>query len=202
MKLYNVPTSPYGRKVMVTALETGLDKRLEILRTRPSESGHDLRDQNPLGKIPTLITDDGMVLFDSPVICEYLDGLHDGHKLVPAAGPERWRALRQQAEADGILDAALACRAETARREELRSKGWIAHQTGAMHRALAHLDADVDALSGPPTIGHVTIGCMLGYLDFRFADEDWRHLAPNLSDWFAGFAQRPSMLATIPADEA
>lgn len=202
MRLYTVSTSPYGRKVMVLALETGLDTKIEILRTKPSESGHDLKDRNPLGKIPTLLADDGMVLFDSPVICEYLDSLHDGPKLFPAAGPARWLALRQQAEADGILDAAVARRVEQNRRDELQSKGWIAHQSGAMHRALAHLDTEVEALAGAPTIGQVAIGCALGYLDFRFADEDWRHLAPDLSDWYAGFAQRPSMLATVPADVA
>jgi glutathione S-transferase len=202
MLLYNAPTSPYGRKVMVTALETGVISKIEVLRTRPSDTDTDLRERNPLGKIPALITDDGTALFDSPVICEYLDSLHDGHKLFPAAGPARWLALRQQAEADGILDAAIARRSENNRREELRSKAWIGHQTAAMHRALAHLEADVDALSGAPTIGQITIGCMLGYLDFRFPDEDWHGLAPNLSDWFAGFSQRPSMQATVPSDQA
>jgi glutathione S-transferase len=202
MQLYNVPTSPYGRKVMVAAHETGTLAQLDIRRTRPSETDHDLRERNPLGKIPTLITDDGMVLFDSPVICEYLDSLHDGHKLFPAAGPARWQALRQQAEADGVLDAAILRRTESNRREELRSKAWIGHQTAAMHRALAHLEAYVDTLTGAPTIGHVTIGCMLGYLDFRFPEEDWRGLAPNLSDWYAGFSQRPSMQATVPSDQA
>ncbi len=200
MQLYYWPTSPYVRKVMLVAQETGIDSQLELVHASPSGSGHDLHDRNPLGKIPALITDDGMVLFDSPVICEYLDSLHDGEKMFPASGPRRWQALRQQAEADGILDAALLRRGEEARRENLRSKGWIAHQTGAIHRSMADLEARVDELQAPLTIGHITIACALGYLDFRFPSEDWRHIAPDLSDWYAGFSQRPSMQATIPID--
>ena len=202
MQLYYWPTSPYVRKVMVSALEAGVDGHFEVLHTSPFKTGHDLQDRNPLGKIPALLLDDGTALFDSPVICEYLDSLHDGRKLLPAVGPERWQALRQQAEADGILDAALARRAEESRHEERRSKSWISHQIAAIHRALSDLDKRVDELPGDITIGHITIGCALGYLDFRFSDDDWRHLAPDLSDWYAGFAERPSMQATIPADPA
>ncbi|MBT6096100.1 MAG: glutathione S-transferase [Rhodospirillaceae bacterium] len=202
MQLYFWPTSPYVRKVMLVALETGIDEQMELLHASPSSSGHDLQDRNPLGKIPALITEDGMALFDSPVICEYLDGLHGGDKMFPESGSARWTALRQQAQADGILDAALLRRGEEARRDDLRSKGWIAHQTAAIHRGLADLETRVDELQEPITIGHITIACALGYLDFRFPSEDWRHIAPNLSDWYAGFAQRASMQATIPADPA
>lgn len=202
MKLYYWPTSPYGRKVMVVAKETGLESRLELIHTLPRESGHDLRDHNPLGKIPALIIDDGQVLFDSPVICEYLDSMHGGRPLIPSGGPHRWRALRQQAEADGILDAAVLRRMENLRREENRSKGAIAHQTGAIHRAVTDLNQKVGELTGEITIGQVSIACALGYLDFRSPEDDWRHLAPDLSDWFAGFSERPSMQATVPADPA
>jgi glutathione S-transferase len=200
MQLYFVSTSPYARKVKVLAMETGLEDRIDYVFARPSEPGHDLKERNPLGKIPTLIADDGMVIFDSPVICEYLDGLHGGAKLFPPAGPARWMALRQQATADGILDAALLRRGEEARREERQSKGWIAHQAGAMHRSLQSLNAEVDSLGAVLSIGQISIGCALGYLDFRFPDDDWRHLAPDLSDWYAGFSQRPSMTATVPLD--
>lgn len=200
MQLYFWPTSPYVRKVLVLARETGLDDRIEILATSPFETGHDLFERNPLGKIPALVTDDGKVLYDSPVICEYLDRLHGGRAMVPADGEARWRALTQQATADGILDAALLRRAEEGRREERRSKGWIAHQNSAIHRALAHLEARVEEMRDPLTIGHITIGCALGYLDFRLPGEDWRHIAPDLSDWYAGFAERPSMQATWPND--
>ena len=200
MQLYYWPTSPYVRKVMVLAMETGLDDKLELKHVAPLESGHDLEDFNPLKKIPALVLGDGAVLFDSPVICEYLDTLHDRKPLFPAEGAPRWQALRQQATADGILDAALLRRAEEGRREERRSKGWIAHQTSAIHRALTHLEERVDELQDDLTIGHITIACALGYLDFRLPTEDWRHYAPDLSDWYAGFAERASMQATIPAD--
>lgn len=200
MQLYYWPTSPYVRKVMIVAMETGQAGDFDIVNASPRETGHDLEDRNPLAKIPALALDDGTALFDSPVICEFLDDRHGGPKLFPQPGPARWRALRQQAEADGILDASLLRRAEQARREEKQSKGWIAHQSAAVHRALAHLDAEVEALAGALTIGQISIACALGYLDFRFPDEDWRALAPDLSDWYAGFAERPSMQATIPAD--
>jgi len=202
MQLYFVPTSPYARKVKVLILETGLEGRIEYVFARPSDTDHDLKARNPLGKIPALIADDGMVIYDSPVICEYLDDQHDGAKLFPPSGPARWLALRQQATADGILDAALLRRSEELRREERQSKGWIAHQAAAMHRALQALNTEVDSLGAVLTIGQISIGCALGYLDFRFPDDDWRHLAPDLSDWYAGFSQRPSMSATVPSDAA
>ena len=202
MQLYYWPTSPYVRKVMVLALEAGVDSRFEVLHTSPRKSGHDLQDRNPLGKIPALRLDDGTVLFDSPVICEYLDSLHDGHKLFPDVGPARWLALRQQAQADGILDAVVARRVEESRTEDRRSKSWISHQVAAIHRALSDLETRIDELSGDITIGHITVGCALGYMDLRLSDDDWRHLAPDLSDWYAGFAERPSMQATIPVDPA
>jgi len=203
MKLRYSPNSPYVRKVMVVALETGLEPKIERLPTTvvPTKPNDDLKGENPLMKIPSLMTDDGIVLFDSPVICEYLDTLHGGAKIFPAAGKARWVALRQQALGDGILDAALLARYETAvRPKELQWSDWIAGQMAKIRNGLAALDGKVGegALSGPLNIGQITVGCMLGYLDFRYASEGWRERHKALSGWYAEFFKRPSMVATAP----
>ena len=129
MKLRYSPTSPYVRKVLVCAKERGLDGRIEPVPTNPTDPKTDLAKYNPLVKVPALVLDDGEVLYDSPVICDYLDSLHDSEPLIPAAGPARWAALRQQALADGILDAAILRMIETTRRPEaLRWAGWSERQ--------------------------------------------------------------------------
>jgi glutathione S-transferase len=199
MRLRYSPTSPYVRKVSVTAIELGLGARIERIPTDTLDPASDLSEYNPLGKVPVLILEDGEVLYDSPVICEYLDSLHDGAKLFPPSGPERWSALRQQALGDGILDAAIDRMIESVRRPEaLRWRGWIAKQAGKVTRALDQLEADAGGLDGPPTIGRITVGCALGYLDFRFAEDAWRAKRPNLAAWEKDFAGRPAMRETVP----
>jgi glutathione S-transferase len=202
MKLRYSPTSPYVRKVSVTAIELGLAGRIERILTNTQDRDSGIAEHNPLGKVPALILDDGGVLYDSPVICEYLDSLHDGAKLFPAKGAARWTALRQQALADGILDAAILCMIETLRRPEpLRWQGWIDHQTGKVRRALDQLEAEASGsgtLAGPLTIGRIAAGCALGYLDFRFPDLGWRDGRAALAAWYADFAQRPAMQETVP----
>lgn len=201
MKLRYSTTSPYVRKVMVTALETGLDDRIERIPTAPFDPETDLVQDNPLSRIPTLTTEGGEVLYDSPVVCEYLDSLHDGIRLFPPSGGARWTALRRQALGDGILDAALARRLEeTLRPEHERSPSWIARQWAAVTRSLDALEEEASSLGMPITIGHVAIGCALGYLDFRFGSEDWRPGRTALADWYAEFSARRSMMATVPVD--
>ena len=137
MKLRYSATSPYVRKVLVTAFELGLEKRIERIPTDVHTPDSALDNDNPLSKVPALTMEDSEVLYDSPVICEYLDSLHQGTKLFPPAGPARWRALRQQALCDGILDAAILCMLESKRRPEaLRWPDAIAKQSGKMSRAL------------------------------------------------------------------
>jgi len=195
MKLRYSPTSPYVRKVLATAIELGLETRIERIST------DDLVTDNPLSKVPALTMDDGEVLYDSPVICEYLDSLHQGARLFPPAGTARWRALRQQALCDGVLDAAILRMLESKRRPEaLRWPDEIAKQGGKVARALDRLEAEAADLEGPLTIGQIAVGCTLGYLDFRFGDEDWRPTHPKLAAWHAEFAKRPSMLETVPKD--
>ena len=195
MKLFHAPTSPYARKVMVTAKVCGLEDRITVLPTNPHEAPAELLAANPLSRIPCLVTEDGLALFDSPVICEYLDNIGAGSQF-PPPGPARWRALKQQAIGDGIMDAAVGRRMEQGRpAEEERTKLMDRHKE-AVARAVAVLEAD------PPTdhmdIGTVAIACALGYLDLRFADEDWRTGAPKLAAWFERMAARPEIASTKP----
>ncbi len=199
MKLRYSQTSPYVRKVLVVALEAGLEGRIERVPTNVQDPKTDLPDDNPLGKVPTLITDAGEALYDSPVICEYLDSLHDGAKLFPAPGPARWQALRLQALADGILDAALLRMIEEVRRpEELRWAGWSKRQASKIDRGLDRLEQDAGQLAGDLTIGGIAVAAALGYLDFRFGTDDWRSSRPALAAWGDAILQRPSFVATAP----
>lgn len=202
MKLMYSPTSPYVRKVMVLAIERGLDRKIEKLPQAASPMGGNkvLEKANPLGKVPALELDNGMTLFDSPVICEYLDSKHRGDKLFPASGARRWKALRLQAIGDGILDAALLARYETAMRpEKLRWTDWLDGQKRKLAQALDQLEKEAKDLAGGLTIGQVTVACALGYLDFRFGDMNWRKGRPKLAAWYDKFSRRKSMQATIPA---
>lgn len=199
MQLYFSPTSPYARKVRISAQELGFGEKIELLSIALTPiNPHDaLRSSNPLGKIPTLITDEGEALYDSPVICEYLDALAGGHRLFPAAGPARWRALRRQALADGILDAAVLLRYEEALRpKELRWREWVDGQWLKMRTGLDALERE--RLEGAFDIGAISIACALGYLDFRYASEGWRASRPRLTAWAGEINQRPSLLATVP----
>ena len=199
MKLRYSPTSPYVRKVSVTAIELGLAGRIERIPTDTHDRDSGINEHNPLGKVPALILDDGGVLYDSPVICEYLDTLHDGPKLFPAEGPARWTALRQQALGDGILDAAILRMLEMVRRPEaFRWQDWIDHHTAKVARAVGRFETEAATLAGPLTIGAITAGCALGYLDFRAPELDWRGDWPRLAGWYEGFAERPAMRDTVP----
>lgn len=203
MKLHYNRASPFVRKVMAVVIETGLEDRIEPV-TRlmtPIQPDADLVRDNPIGKVPCLVTDDGTALYDSRVVCEYLDSLHDGPKMFPAAGPARWTALRRQAEGDGIMDAGVLARYETfLRPQERRWPEWIDAQKLKFRRALASLEDEAGTFGDTVDIGTITIGCALGYLDFRYADEDWRPARPQLAAWFERFAARPAMARTAPVE--
>ena len=199
MKLRYSGASPYVRKVMVVAHETGLADRIELVpaSVAPTLLNPEVAAENPLVKVPTLVLADGTSLFDSRVIAEYLDTLHPGRRLFPAEGPARWTALRRQAIGDGLLDAALLIRYENnLRPEPQRWREWTEGQFRKLRQALAALAAE--KLGTELTIGEITAGCALGYLDFRFPDEDWRMAHPALESWFAGISERPSFAATLP----
>jgi glutathione S-transferase len=205
MKLHWSPRSPFVRKVMIAAHELGLTDRLECVRTvvattRPHAP---LMEENPLSKIPTLVLDDGTVLYDSPVICEYLDGLHGGRKLIPAALPARLTALRRQALGDGVLDFLLLWRNERERPSEHQSQVHLSTYAEKRKAALLTFDKEAGDLAATPfSIGHIAVGCALSYLDFRFAAEDWRSGHPRIAAWHATFAARPSVRATEPVDDS
>ena len=202
MKLYWSSRSPYARKVMAFAHEAGVADRIETVRTLVSMTApnRDLMKINPTAKIPTLITDDGQVLFDSSVICEYLDGLHGGPKLFPS-GPGRWPALRWQAFGNNMLDNLVPWRNERLRPQPQQSPETLAGFELKIRNAVSALEAEAAALSGAQNgIGHVTIAVALGYIDFRFSDLAWRKGNGRIAAWYETYAQRPSMQATVPVD--
>ena len=196
LKLHWSPRSPYVRKVMVCAHELGVVPQLELVRSvaamlKPNAA---LMQDNPLSKIPTLVLGDGSTLFDSVVICEYLNDLAKG-PLFPTQADQKWRALRWHAFGDGLLDGLILWRNERERAVPLQALlDAFSQKTDA---SLAMLDAEAAALEQAPFgIGHVAVGCALGYIDFRFQTLNWRSQAPRLAQWYAGIAQRPSFRAT------
>ena len=203
MKLHWSPRSPFVRKVMIVVHERGLVGRVTCVRTvaAMTKPHAELMKDNPLSKIPTLVIDDGTVLYDSPVICEYLDGLDGEPKLFPREPKARMTALRRQALGDGFLEMMVALRNE---RERAQPSDIHMASTAARKAAvLASLDREAELLTTTPFgIGHIAIGCALSYLDFRFADENWRKDHLRLANWHAAFAARPSVRATEPVDDS
>ena len=203
MKLHWSPRSPFVRKVMIVAHERGLVDRLTCVRTVAAMTTPHagLMKDNPLSKIPTLVLDDGTALYDSAVICEYLDALDGKPQLFPAEGAARLIALRRQALGDGFLDLLVLTR-----NERLRPQASQPHLASAAVRTAALLDnleGEADAIAASAfTIGHIAIGCALAYLDFRFAEQDWRKRHRRLSAWHAAFTSRPSVQATLPVDDS
>lgn len=199
MKLFYSPTSPYVRKVLACAILRGLDGRIETVPTNPHQSPPGLIGANPLSKVPCLVTDDGVALFDSPVICEYLDSLGDAAPLFPPAGAARWRALILQAMGDGILDAAVARRMEQGRPQEAARDAAMARMRAAAERSMDMLEATLPGEAAD--IGTVAVACALGYLDLRFAGEPWREGRPRLAAWFARMEAMPALARTAPPRE-
>lgn len=196
MKLAYSAASPYVRKVNACAIARGIDKQIERLKIGTTDPA--LLALNPLSKVPTLVTDDGMHLYDSPVICEYLDSIGSAPKLFPPAGPARWKALQQEALGDGILDATQPRRREIPLPQDEGRKTYIASQQGKVARALDVLEKDAGSLGMLTTVGEITIGCALGYLDFRFANEPWRPGHPKLAAWYDKVVKLPALAETMP----
>jgi len=198
MKLFYSATSPYVRKVLAAAITRGIEGQIALLPTNPHVSPPELLAANPLSKVPCLVTEDGLALFDSPVICEYLDTVGDALPLHPGHGALRWRALKLQAIADGIMDAAVGRRMEMGRPAEAARDAVMLRCRAATERALDLLEAD------PPhrlaDIGSLSVGCALGYLDFRFGAEPWRQGRAKLAAWAEQFSQEPGLARTVPKD--
>jgi glutathione S-transferase len=202
MKLFWSSRSPFVRKVMVAAHEMGLAGRIATERVvvGAAAPNPEVMAVNPLNRIPTLILDDGSALYDSRVICEYLDTLHDGPKLFPAGARARWAALRRQALGDGLMEIIVLRLGEQGRPAANQSEKHLAAFRLKIATALDRLEGEASGLVGDPGIGHVAIGCALGHLDFRFAADEWRAGRAMLAQWYDGFARRPSMQATQYVD--
>lgn len=201
MKLFFAGASPFARKVMAVALELGLEDRITIVPTTvsPVEKDKTIAPHNPAAKIPTLVTDAGEAIYDSRVICEYLDALAGGGKMFPA-GDSRWKALVLQSLCDEALDACLIARYENVLRPEgLRWADWTDGQMRKVRQTMDALESDwLHYLSGHVNIGTIAACSLLGYLNFRFPQEDWRSARPRLAAWFDGYSKRPSMEKTAP----
>lgn len=204
MTLHHSPTSPYVRKIMILLHETGQLDAVQLAGAMgtPVDAGTMPVGANPLGKIPALERDEGCTLYDSRVITRYLAELATKGPALYPEGPRLWEVLTLEATADGILDAALLARYETALRDEAQqSADWINGQLAKIDRALDALESRWMAhLAGPLCMGQIAVACALGYLDFRFADRPWRVGRPALSAWYDSFAERDAMMATRPPE--
>lgn len=199
MQLLSSPTSPFARKARVMILERGLDVTEAAANPFGAEAETAaLRKANPLGKIPALILDDGTAIFDSPVICEYLDTLGDAAPLLPKAGPARWVALRRQALGDGVAEAGFNIVMEGRRPAELRSEAWTTRWRGAILCTAAATEGELTGSENAFDLGAVTLACAFGYISFRLPEIDWKAGNPRLAAWIAELLTRPSLAATAP----
>lgn len=197
--LRSSPPSPFGRKIKIAASLCGLTDRIEVVKADTLDPEDDLRSQNPLGKIPALVIEDGTVLYDSRVILEFLDLAAGGGVIMPEAAVDRIMALRLEALADGILDANILVLYEARfRPEELHHQPWLDHQAGKVSRAIDYLEANPPVLGPKPNVGDIALACALGHRDFRFGG-DWREDHPRLVAWLSGFeAAVPAYAETAP----
>ena len=198
MELLHSGLSPFVRKVLVTAHEIGVAERIALLPVNARERPEEVRPLNPLGKIPALRTDAGDVLFDSAVICEYLDTEFGANRLLPARGAARWRVLTLQALADGMADAVVLIRNERARPAATASADWIAWQVAKVEAALDRLESLAPGLGAEPDLGTIATACALGYAELRYDDPAMLARRPALARVLAAAKERPSFRATAP----
>jgi glutathione S-transferase len=197
MILRSAPPSPFGRKIKIAAALLGLSSEITVVTTDTVNPGDPIRSENPLGKIPALVLEDGMVIYDSRVILEYLDTKAGGGRIIPSDSMERIKAQTLHALADGIMDAAILQIYEVRWRDAAKhDQKWLDHQAGKVSRALAYLEATPPSLTGQIHVGLIAVACALGYLDLRFKGE-WRASYPKLVGWLDAFATKvPSFEAT------
>jgi glutathione S-transferase len=186
------------RKVSVTAHELGIADRIRLTKVNTREEPDKIAPFNPLGKIPALITDAGAVLYDSPVICEYLDAEFGNHRLLPASGAKRWDVLTRAALADGLMDAAILIRNERLRADEKQSQDWIALQLRKLYAGLDHMEQVIGAGGEALDLGKIALGCALGYVPLRVAELEGLTKWPRLKAWYEGLSQRDSFRLTKP----
>jgi glutathione S-transferase len=201
MKLLSAPASPYSRKVRIVLAEKRIDCDIENVNVQPAENP--VNAHNPLGKIPTLLLDDGTAIFDSRVIVEFLDNMAANSRLIPKDNRERIAVRRWEALADGVLDAGLLVRYESLRPETERSAGWIAKQVARMRRGLAQMEADLGDHAWCQrrrfTLADIALGCCVGWIGFRRpGDIDWRADCPRLARHYEKLMTRPAFADTVP----
>ena len=201
MKLYWSNASPYARKVRMVIAERNLQSLIEEVTVDVYADPAELLAANPFGKIPTLVTDEGFALFDSPVICAYLDARPEarGERLQPQAGPERWMVMRAEAYGDALTDLGFALMAERRKPEGEKSPTLAKRQRGQLVRGLDAAPATIRTLPERVTLGHLAFASALGYLDFRHGDLNWRDGRGELAAWYEQIAKRPSVSTTAPA---
>ena len=195
MKLLSSLANPYGRKVRACAAALGLEKRIELIEVDVAKAPESLLAGNPLGRIPTLITEDGFAIFDSTVICEYLNGYAELLPIIPSSGAPRWLCRRLEALGDGLMDAAVG------RRQLLASGADHGHALVRRHEEATHRTLDWLERETPNQhvdVGTISIACALGYLDLRFPDEDWRKRRPELAAWFEAISAHACLSGTVP----
>jgi glutathione S-transferase len=188
MILRSAPPSPFGRKVRIAAGVLGMTAELDVQPTDTNNPADNVRQQNPLGKIPVLIAEDGETFYDSRVILEYLDHRGGGGRIIPREPKARFAALRLQALCDGIMDASILQMYEGRfRPAEKHVQSWLDYQAGKVERGLATLEAAPQKLDAPPDVGQIALACVLGYRDLRFQGT-WRKDSPKLVAWLDRFA--------------
>jgi glutathione S-transferase len=201
MKLYWSPTSPYTRKVRAIIIEKGLSDKVESVQVDVWGDAGTLHGDNPLGKIPCLVGDEGLALYDSPVICAYLDAhpAGTGPALYPASGEPRWRVMKAEALADGIMDNAVGMVVEKRKPADERSPWMERRWTVALDRAYDAIMPELSALPAGFTMGHLAMAVALAYMDFRHPHIAWRDGRPELTAWYDSVKDRPSLAQTVPA---
>ncbi len=198
MQLFYSNTSPYARKVRLVIIEKGLGERVQSVACNPFQDLPALSRANPLRKVPTLLTDEGFALYDSPVICEYLDYQHDEPRLIPESGRARWDVRRREAMADGLMDASYNMIMERNRATLQQSPEWIGHWQGEVERVVQQAEHEMNTTPSMTDLASLALAAALGYLDFRLPDIPWRGNCPGLREWYEEFALRPAMQETRP----
>ena len=200
MKLRWAPTSPFVRKIIVLMKEKGIEGAVEKEKSNPLSKDDRAATPSPLGQIPCLITDDGVSIYDSPVIMEYLDVECDGPVMLPRSGDSRWKVLTRQALADGMITSMVVCFVESLKKPERQSGGILAHNKTIVFNGIAALEDDVDAFAGDIDVGTISVAVALAFADQTFPEDDWRNDCPALAAWFDEFNRRPSMTETVLMD--
>lgn len=199
MKCYATANSPYARKVRIAAFETGLGDEVEWEMITREQRAEMIPAVNPLGKVPVAVLDNGTILYDSPVLCAYVDSLNSGEKLIPESGDERWAVLTLEALGDGLGEAVIATSQEKNKPDDKRTQAVVDRQSGKVNSALSALNNAAGDFRDPPKMGEIAVACSLGYMEFQDVIPGWRENYPVLATWYTEIQKRQSFIRTAPA---